>query len=141
MRARHDVIDVKHLRKEYARLPDFGSSPSTWCWPWPAILIIVLGSLGFSGKLPGNAAGFVLAVVLAIAALFAIGTWLAAVARTAKAAAAIAMALYFPLLFFAGLRLPRQEMPTVLLDRSGSEPRGRNPCDLLHGDSVPSGGL
>ncbi len=62
------------------------------------ILIIVIGGVGFGAKLPGSAAGFVLAVVLAVAALFAIGLCLAAVARTAKAAGAIGLALYFPLL-------------------------------------------
>ena len=89
-----------------------------------ATLIIVIGGVAFGTKLPGSAAGFVLALVLAIAALFAIGLWLAAVAKTARAAGAIGTVLYFPLLFFAGLWVPRQLMPPVLRDISDFTPLG-----------------
>jgi ABC-2 type transport system permease protein len=50
------------------------------------------------------------ALVLAIAAMFAIGLWVAAIARTAGGAGAIGQLFLYPLLFSAGLWLPQEHM-------------------------------
>lgn len=90
-----------------------------------AMAIIVFVSAGaFSAKLPGSVVGFVLALILSIAALVAMGMWVAAVARTAKASGAIGMALFFPLMFFAGLWIPRPLMPAFLREISNLTPLG-----------------
>ncbi|ATO13277.1 ABC transporter permease [Micromonospora sp. WMMA1998] len=63
---------------------------------------------------PANVPGFVLAFLLGVACLFAIGLLIAALAPSARAAQSIGPTLFFPLLFLAGAWLPRDQMPTVL---------------------------
>ena len=59
-----------------------------------------------------------------MAGLFAIGLTIAAVARTATAVNVNGRVTFFPLMFFAGLWLPRALMPGVLLDISNYTPLG-----------------
>jgi ABC-2 type transport system permease protein len=66
----------------------------------------------------------VLSVAVTIAGLFAVGLLLAAVARTSTAANVIGRVTFFPLMFFAGLWLPRALMPPFLLDVSNYTPLG-----------------
>jgi ABC-2 type transport system permease protein len=49
-------------------------------------ILVVVGIAAFEVDAPQNPAGFVLAVLLTIAALFAMGLWVAAIARTGSAA-------------------------------------------------------
>jgi ABC-2 type transport system permease protein len=87
-------------------------------------VIFIAGAAAFGAPAPGSPGGLVLSIVLATAALFAIGLVIAAIARTATAANVIGRLVFFPLLFFAGLWLPRQLMPGVLLDISNYTPLG-----------------
>ena len=62
---------------------------------------------------------------LAVAAvLFAIGLMISSVARTSTAVNVIGRVTFFPLMFFAGLWLPRALMPSALLDISNYTPLG-----------------
>jgi ABC-2 type transport system permease protein len=79
-----------------------------------AILILALARVAFGVPLPRLAVGFVLAVVLAAAALLAIGLLIAALAPRARVAAACGTMLFFPLMFFAGLWAPRATMGHTL---------------------------
>jgi ABC-2 type transport system permease protein len=88
------------------------------------VLLVVVGIAGLGVTAPKNPGGFVLAIVLSINALFAIGLWIAAVARSTAAAAGIAQAWFYPLLFFAGLWVPRELMPAALRDVSDLTPLG-----------------
>jgi ABC-2 type transport system permease protein len=63
-------------------------------------------------------------VALAITGLFPIGLVIAAMARTANGASVIGRLAFFPLMFFAGLWLPRAAMPGVLVDISNYTPLG-----------------
>ncbi|MEU5950031.1 ABC transporter permease [Micromonospora sp. NPDC047465] len=63
---------------------------------------------------PANIPGFVLAFLLGVACLFAVGLLIAALAPSARAAQSIGPALFFPLLFLAGAWLPRDRMPAAL---------------------------
>ena len=64
------------------------------------------------------------AIVLSIAALFAIGLSIASAARSGIAARAIGAGLFYPLLFFAGMWLPRAMMSGVLQGISNFTPLG-----------------
>ncbi|MDY7086486.1 MAG: ABC transporter permease [Actinomycetota bacterium] len=77
-------------------------------------LVLAVGRIVFDVPLAGNVAGFVLAFLLAAAGTLAIGLFVAAVAPSGKAGSAIGTLLFFPLMFFAGLWLPREAMPDVL---------------------------
>ena len=72
----------------------------------------------------GSSRGFVLALVFAIAALFGIGLFIAAIMRTGRAAQATGTILFFPMMFFAGLWLPIAAMPAVLQHISHATPLG-----------------
>jgi ABC-2 type transport system ATP-binding protein len=88
------------------------------------LLIITIATAAFGVQGPAQVPGFILAVVLEAAALFAMGLWVAAIARTAQAAAAIGNILFFPMMFFAGLWIPRDVMPAALRSISDFTPLG-----------------
>jgi ABC-2 type transport system permease protein len=77
-------------------------------------LVLVVGRVGFSVPVPRQLAGFVLAFLLSAAALFALGLLIAAVAPSGKAGNAIGVILFFPVMFFAGLWVPREALPSML---------------------------
>ena len=70
------------------------------------VILVVVGIAAFGVNVPKSGVGFMLAVVLSIAAIFAIGLCVAAIARGAGAANAMGSAAFFPLMFFAGLWVP-----------------------------------
>jgi ABC-2 type transport system permease protein len=87
------------------------------------IILLVMAMTGFGIAAPKSVGGLVLALSLTIAAVFAIGLWVSAIARL-RTAGILAALCFFPLMFFAGLFLPRAEMPRALLDVSNFSPLG-----------------
>jgi ABC-2 type transport system permease protein len=87
------------------------------------ILLLVVAMTGFGIAAPRSVGGLVLALSLTIAGVFAIGLWVSAIARQ-RTAGILAAVCFFPLMFFAGLFLPRAEMPRPLLDVSNLTPLG-----------------
>jgi ABC-2 type transport system permease protein len=79
-----------------------------------ALLSLAVGRVGFEVPLPGEAFGYALALLLAVTVAVGMGALVAAVTRTAKSATAISSAVFFPMLFCAGVWLPVQAMPDVL---------------------------
>jgi ABC-2 type transport system permease protein len=77
-------------------------------------LLLAVARLAFSVPLPRQFVGFLIAFLLSAAALFAVGLLVAAIAPSGKAANAIGMPLFFPFMFFAGLYVPRESMPSVI---------------------------
>ena len=88
------------------------------------IVIVVIATVVFGVAAPASVAGLALSVVLATAGLAAIGLLIAAVSKTATGASVIGRIAFFPLMFFAGLWLPRPEMPHLLYDISNFTPLG-----------------
>jgi ABC-2 type transport system permease protein len=88
------------------------------------ILLTVVGITVFGLKPPQDFPGFLLAVFLTITSLFVIGLFIAAVVRSDALAQGIGGILFFALLFFGGLWIPRPLMPPVLLDISNWIPVG-----------------
>ncbi|WP_306333451.1 ABC transporter permease [Streptomyces sp. KL118A] len=79
-----------------------------------ALLSLTVGRLAFDVPLPRQAFGYALALVLAILCGLALGALVSALARTTKAATAIGSAVFFPMMFSAGVWLPVQAMPDTL---------------------------
>ncbi|WP_049560320.1 ABC transporter permease [Nonomuraea sp. SBT364] len=79
-----------------------------------AVLVIVLGSLVLGSHVPSNLVGFVLVFLFGAAAMLAIGLVIASVAPNSKAAPGIGSVVMFPLLFLAGMWIPREIMPDAL---------------------------
>ena len=75
------------------------------------LLLLIVSIVFFGASAPKNPGGLILAVILAIAALFTIGLAIAAVAWTASAARGLMAAAFYPLMFFAGLWYPVQLLP------------------------------
>ncbi|MEU9481428.1 ABC transporter permease [Streptomyces sp. NPDC048191] len=79
-----------------------------------ALLALVVGRLAFDVKLPEQPAGYLLALLLATASALALGSVVSALSRTTRIASAIGSAVFFPMMFCAGVWLPVQEMPHTL---------------------------
>ena len=89
-----------------------------------SVAIIAISVAAFGVPAPKSPGGLAVSFLLAVAGLFAIGLVIAALARTATAVNVIGRVTFFPLMFFAGLWLPRALMPGVLLDISNYSPLG-----------------
>jgi ABC-2 type transport system permease protein len=77
-------------------------------------LVLAIGRVVFDVPLPRQLGAYAVAFALAAAALFAIGLFVAAIAPSGKAGNAIGTILFFPIMFFAGLYVPREAMPDSL---------------------------
>jgi ABC-2 type transport system permease protein len=90
-----------------------------------AIIILVAGGVLFFGAhLPSQWAGFVLSALLATAAMFAIGLLITAVAPSPPVAGVLGTVLLYPLLFFAGMWTPKQNLSPLLQHIGNYTPLG-----------------
>jgi ABC-2 type transport system permease protein len=88
------------------------------------VLIAAIARIAFSVPLPSEFGGFVLAIVLGAAAMLGLGTLVSALAPSARIAGIVGSLLFFPMMFFAGLWVPRAEMGSVLRGISDYTPLG-----------------
>jgi ABC-2 type transport system permease protein len=79
-----------------------------------AALVLAIGGIFFAVALPAQFGSFLIGFILAAVAVFAVGLFVAAIVPNAKAAQSTGTLLFFPLMFFAGLWVPRETMPKVL---------------------------
>ena len=77
-------------------------------------LVITVSRLAFHVPLPVRLGWFVLSVGLGVAALFALGMFVAAVAPTSRSATGIGWLLFFPNMFLAGVYYPTDQMSHTL---------------------------
>ncbi|MEV6813821.1 ABC transporter permease [Micromonospora sp. NPDC051296] len=89
-----------------------------------AVILALVARFAFGSPLPQHLLGFVAALVLGTAALLALGLLVAAVARTAKAAQALAVPLFMVVMFFGGVYLPRFLLPDFLAEVGAYTPPG-----------------
>jgi ABC-2 type transport system permease protein len=80
-----------------------------------ALLIIVAGRLVYDVSLPEHLLGFTVAFVLGMAAVYAIGLLVAALAPNGRAATGMAMVLFMAVMFFGGVYLPRFMLPDAIV--------------------------
>jgi ABC-2 type transport system permease protein len=88
------------------------------------VVLLAIARLGFDVPLPRQIPAYVLAYVLSVVAMLTIGLLAASLAPSGKGAGAIGSVLFFPVLFFAGLWVPRASMPDVLRRISDFTPLG-----------------
>ena len=89
-----------------------------------AALAIGVGAVVFDIPIPQNLGGFILVYMLAAVSMLALGLLIGAVAPTIASGQGIGMAVYFPMLFFAGVYFPREAMSDGLLAVSDMTPTG-----------------
>ncbi|HET9094004.1 MAG TPA: ABC transporter permease [Solirubrobacteraceae bacterium] len=88
------------------------------------VLIMLVAHFAFSVPLPSEVVGFILAILLTMAAMAALGLLIASLASSQRVAGAIGGILFFPLMFFAGLWVPQQAMSPALRTISQYTPLG-----------------
>jgi ABC-2 type transport system permease protein len=89
-----------------------------------ALCALIVGRLAFDVRLPEQPYGYLLALLLAILAALALGAVVSALSRTTKIAGAIGSAVFFPMMFCAGVWIPVQAMPDLLARIVGYTPFG-----------------
>jgi ABC-2 type transport system permease protein len=87
-------------------------------------LILSVARLVYSVFLPRQLAGFVIAALLAAAALVAIGLFIAALAPSGRSAQTIGQILLLPMMFFAGLFIPVPAMSSAVQHVCHATPLG-----------------
>ena len=88
------------------------------------LVALAVAGLVFDIPMPANMAGFLFSFLLAAASMLAVGLFIGAVAPSTSAGQGIGMAVYFPMLFFAGVYFPRDVMPEGLRRLSDLTPAG-----------------
>jgi ABC-2 type transport system permease protein len=89
-----------------------------------AVLAIVAVIVLFDVVAPQQPLLFALSFVLAAASVFSLGLLVGALVRSTSSGAAVGMGIYFPMLFFAGVWIPRSVMPDGLRTVSDFTPLG-----------------
>ncbi|OKJ02529.1 hypothetical protein AMK18_14150 [Streptomyces sp. CB01249] len=79
-----------------------------------ALLVVAVGRIAYGVRLPDQPFGYLLALLLAVACVLAIGSLICALSRTTKIAAAAGSLVYFSMMFTAGVWVPVQAMPDAL---------------------------
>lgn len=88
------------------------------------IILTATGVAAFGLAVPKNFPGFLLAYLLTVTSLFALGLCIAAFVRSDALANGIGAVLFIALSFFGGLWIPRPLMPPVLINISNWTPLG-----------------
>lgn len=87
-------------------------------------LLTASGIMFFGLSAPKDWFGFLLGIALTVTSLFAVGLWVAAIARNNASASGIGGLLFYAMLFLGGMWIPREIMPTILKNISDWTPMG-----------------
>src|SRR5262245_25869479 len=88
------------------------------------VLLVIVANVAFGVPLPRDPIGYVTAFLLGMTSLFAIGLLVAAVAPSSRVATAIAIPMFFVVMFLGGVYLPRVFLPEVLVRIGDYTPPG-----------------
>ncbi len=98
------------------------------------ILIMLVARFAYHVPLPSQVGGFILAILLTMSAMAALGLLIASLATSQRVAGAIGGILFFPLMFFAGLWVPQQSMGHLLRTISQYTPLGAAVPSITNSD-------
>jgi ABC-2 type transport system permease protein len=87
-------------------------------------LLVIVANVAFGVPLPRQPLGYVVAFLLGMTSLFAIGLLVAAVAPSSRVATAVAIPMFFVVMFLGGVYLPRVYLPDVLIRIGDYTPPG-----------------
>jgi ABC-2 type transport system permease protein len=79
------------------------------------VLLVIVAHVAFEVPWPGDPIGYVATFLLGMSSLFAIGLLVAAVAPSSRVATAVAIPMFFVVMFLGGVYLPRVFLPDVLV--------------------------
>jgi ABC-2 type transport system permease protein len=88
------------------------------------LLLLAIGRIAFGVGLPNRWPLYLLELLLTITAMLALGVLIASLASSSRVANAVGAIVFYPMMFFAGLWLPRESMGTVLRHISDFTPLG-----------------
>ncbi|ONI75267.1 hypothetical protein ALI144C_41800 [Actinosynnema sp. ALI-1.44] len=88
------------------------------------LIMVAIGRFAYDVNLPKQLLAYLISYLLAALAMFAVGLLVASLAPSGKSASAIGTLVFFPLVFFAGLWVPRAAMNDVLRTISDLTPLG-----------------
>jgi ABC-2 type transport system permease protein len=88
------------------------------------VVVLAVARVGFDVALPRQIPAYLIAYLLCVLAMLTLGLLVASLAPSGRGAGAIGSVLFFPVLFFAGLWVPRAGMPEVLRRISDFTPLG-----------------
>lgn len=104
------------------------------------VLVMAVGRIAFDIPLPRHMLWFVLAFIVGVTAVFALGLIIAAVAPTTRAAGGLATLAFMLVMFFGGAYLPRFLLPDVIVRIGAYTPPGvQAMLDGWIGATPPSG--
>ena len=98
------------------------------------VLIMLVAHFAYKVPLPSEAGGFVLSILLTMSAMASLGLLVASLATSQRVAGAVGGILFFPLMFFAGLWVPQQQMGHVLRTISQYTPLGAAVPSIINSD-------
>ncbi len=79
------------------------------------VLLVIVAHVAFDVPWPGDPIGYVATFLLGMSSLFAIGLLVAAIAPSSRVATAVAIPMFFVVMFLGGVYLPRVYLPDVLV--------------------------
>ena len=88
------------------------------------VLLVAVGHVVYAIPLPGHPLGYLVAFLLGMTSLFAIGLIVAAIAPSNRVATAIAIPMFFAVMFLGGVYFPRVMLPEVLVRIGDYTPPG-----------------
>jgi len=88
------------------------------------VLLVIVARVAFDVPLPRDPIGYLVAVLLGTSSLFVVGLVLAAVAPSARVATAVAIPLFFGVMFLGGVYVPRVALPDILVRIGDFTPPG-----------------
>jgi len=88
------------------------------------VLLVIVARVAFDVPLPRDPIGYLVAVLLGTSSIFVVGLVLAAVAPSARVATAVAIPLFFGVMFLGGVYVPRVALPDILVRIGDFTPPG-----------------